>query len=74
MGALVSRGAKGISDMGAGGAGRAAAVQKAEQENKPTPPPPPIFYNPYQRKQKDADTYDSTLGESRFQGTAPRHF
>ena len=37
-------------------------------------PADPVYYNNYQKKQKDADTYDSTLGISRFQGTAPRHF
>ena len=74
MGNVLKRGAEGIKDMGAGGAGRAAAVQKDQQSRKPQPPPDPIYYNPQQKKQKDADAYDSTIGQSRFQGTAPRHF
>jgi len=74
MGNVLKRGAEGIKDMGSGGAGRADAVKKDQQAQKPKPPPDPIFYSGYVKKQKDADAYDSTIGQSRFQGTAPRHF
>lgn len=74
MGNVFKKGAEGIKDMGSGGAGRAADVQKDQQSRLPKPPPDPIFYSGYVKKQKDADAYDSKIGESRFQGTAPRHF
>ena len=74
MGNIFKRAASNIGNEGDGGAGRAGDVQKQQQENKPKPPPPTIFYNPQQRKQRAADAYDSTMGQSRFQSTAPRHF
>ena len=74
MGALISREAQGIREMGAGGAGRAAAVQKAEQAGKPPPPPPTVYFNPEKRAQVAKDAYDSSLQQSRFQFQSPEHF
>ena len=70
----MGNGASNIKKMGGGGCGAACAAAKAQQDNKPKPAPDPIYFNPYVKKQKDADAYDSTIGQSRFQGTAPRHF
>ena len=74
MGALVSRGAQGIKDMGDGGAGRAGAVQKDQQSRKPPPPPPTVYFNPEKRAQVAKDAYDSSLQQSRFQFQSPEHF
>ena len=74
MGALVSRGAEGIKDMGDGGAGRAGDVQKDQESRKPPPPPPTVYFNPEKRTQVARDAYDSSLQQSRFQFQSPEHF
>lgn len=63
-----------IENMPKGYCGTACSASKGDAPPQAPPQPPTVYFNPAQRHQKNADVYDSSLQQSRFQSIAPRHF